>query len=128
MAAPYPYELRTRVMDAIASGMKIVKASRVFQVSRETIYQWKALHSATQDVQPKRDFRRGRSPLIQDAEAFKAFMEAHPDKTQKELAQLYPAVVSTATIARTLKRLSYSYKKKHFVLLSEMKPIVKRSK
>ena len=128
MAAPYAYELRTRVMDAVASGMKIIKASQVFQVSRETIYQLKALYAAKQDVQPKCDFQRGRAAAIQDADAFKAFMEAHPDKTQKELARLYPTPVSTTTMCRTLKRFGYSYKKKHFMRLSEMKPTVKSSK
>jgi transposase len=47
MVAAYAYALRTRVMDAVKGGMSISEASRIFQVARETIYQWKALRETT---------------------------------------------------------------------------------
>ena len=40
MASPYPIELRTRVIEKTESGMKIVEASRLFNVHRETIASW----------------------------------------------------------------------------------------
>jgi transposase len=115
MAAAYSYELRTRVMDAITSGMKITKASQIFQVTRETIYQWKALREITGDLRPKPNDHQRRMPLIQDEEQFKAFISEHYDKTLNELAGLYPLPVSSMTICRKLKQLGYSHKKKRFI-------------
>ena len=37
MPSPYPIELRTRVLEKIETGMKIVEASMIFNVHRETI-------------------------------------------------------------------------------------------
>ena len=111
MPAPYAYDLRTRVMDAIVGGMKIAKASRVFQVTRETIYQWKRLRERTGDLQAASHYQKGHSAIIQDDEAFKVFIETHCDKTLADLARLYPVSVSPMTIARKLKQLNYSYKK-----------------
>lgn len=40
MASAYPIELRTRVVEKTESGMKIIEASRLFNVHRETIASW----------------------------------------------------------------------------------------
>jgi transposase len=120
MAVAYSYELRTRVMDALRSGMNITKASQVFQVSRETIYQWKVLRDTTGDLRPKPNDHPRRMPIIQDDEQFKAFISEHYDKTLNELAERYPLPVSSMTICRKLKQLGYSHKKKRFITPNEM--------
>ena len=40
MPSPYPIELRTRVLEKIETGMRIVEASMIFNVHRETIANW----------------------------------------------------------------------------------------
>ena len=130
MPVPYAYELRTRVMGAVAKGMTVTQASQIYQVSRETIYQWKALQEATGDLRAATNYQKGHSQIIQDDEAFKTFMGTHHDRTLKHLAELYPAQISPTTIARKLKQLGYSYKKKPIITPSEMsrhgKPLKKK--
>ncbi len=41
MAAPYPYELRIRVISALESKMPVAKITGIFKVCRETVYKWK---------------------------------------------------------------------------------------
>lgn len=121
MPAPYTYDLRTRVMDAVGGGMNIAKASRVFQVSRETIYQWKVLRETTGDLRAAANYQKGHSTIIRDDEAFRAFIDTHSDRTLADLAKLYPLPVSPTTIARKLKKLDYSYKKKRTIIPKEMR-------
>jgi transposase len=120
MPVPYAYELRTRVMSAVANGMTIAEASRVYQVSRETIYKWKALQEATGDLRAAMNYQKGHSKIIQDDEAFKTFIGPYHDRTLKDLAALYPVPISSTTIARKLKQLGYSYKKKPTITPKEM--------
>ncbi|WP_341763819.1 IS630 transposase-related protein [Candidatus Tisiphia endosymbiont of Beris chalybata] len=41
MAAPYPYELRIRVISALESKMPVAKITGIFKVCRETVYKFK---------------------------------------------------------------------------------------
>ena len=45
---------------------------------------------------------------------FRAFVEANPDKTQKEMAQLWPEDISNRTISRALKKIGFTRKKKSY--------------
>ena len=42
MTTAYSYDLRARIIDSVKSGTKIATASRMFKVSRDTIYKCKA--------------------------------------------------------------------------------------
>jgi len=53
-------------------------------------------------------------------DVFRAFVSAYPDKTQAELAQLWPDDISERTIGRALKRLGFTRKKRLMVINNEM--------
>ena len=63
MARSYPYELRTRVIEAL-SKMTITQVAQIFQLSRWTIYKWKAIKDKTGDIQTKIVYQRGHSHKI----------------------------------------------------------------
>ena len=50
MAIPYSYDLRMKVLGAIDGGLRKSDASRLFQISRNTIDLWLKRRAATGDV------------------------------------------------------------------------------
>lgn len=111
MAKAFSYDLRLRVIRAIEQGLPIIEASKVFNVSRKVIFDWKKLKRETGDVKARQRYRGGHSHCVTDLEAFKMFIENNSDKTAKELAALWPDPISRSTVLRLKKKLGYSYKK-----------------
>lgn len=121
MPKAYDNDLRRKVIEAIElNGMKRCEASEFFGISRNTIYQWFQLKAATGDVKPKLTQHNGHSHKITDWEKFRAFVSAHPDKTQEELAQLWLDEISDRTISRALKRIGFTRKKRPMATESAM--------
>ena len=90
MAKPYSYDLPCKVIDAIElDGMPISEAVEVFHISRNTIHLWRRRKAETGDVKAKVNSHPGHSHKITDWQKFRQFLEAHPDKTQGELAQAW---------------------------------------
>lgn len=116
---PYSIDLRKRVVCAIANGMSQTKASDVYKVCRKTIYSWLLLEKETGQLEPKTHFQKGHSHGITDLNAFKKFVDEHPDLTQEEMAHYFS--VGSSTIGRTLKRLNYSRKKRAQLTQNETK-------
>jgi transposase len=54
MASEYPIELKTRVIEKTESGMKIVGASRLFNVHRETIANWIKIKKENSNCEAKK--------------------------------------------------------------------------
>jgi transposase len=112
---PYSLDLRKRVVDAIHNGMQKKKASRLYNVSRQTIYDWLALEKREGHLNPQVGFQKGHSHGIKDLEAFREYVDLHPDYTQEEMAKNYN--VGSSTIGRAMKKIGYSSKKKESNLL-----------
>ena len=66
MASPYPIELRTRVIEKTESGMKIVEASRLFNVHRETIASWIKIKKENGNCEAKKGYQKGHSHKIKN--------------------------------------------------------------
>ncbi|KJV52491.1 transposase family protein [Orientia tsutsugamushi str. Gilliam] len=47
MARRYSYDLRMKIFKAVDDGLSIVKACKIFNISRNTIYRWKHLKRET---------------------------------------------------------------------------------
>jgi len=121
MPKAYDNDLRRKVVEAIElNGMKRSEASVCFGLSRNTIHQWFQLKAATGDVQPKPTTHPGHSHKITDWDKFRAFVSANPDKTQAEMAQLWPDAISERTISRALKQIGVTRKKKRMATESGM--------
>ena len=122
MAKPYDNDLRQKVIQAIEQdGLPKSEASKIFRISRNTIDLWFKRKAETGDIQPKkRDFSHAKQK-ISDLEAFRQFVEQHPDRTQAEMAQLWEGAVSPRTISRRLSDLNWSRKKRLMGIENEMK-------
>lgn len=122
MAIPYSYDLRMKVLGAIDGGLRKSDASRLFQISRNTIDLWLKRRAVTGDVltlsrqeAASRSARRG----ITNTSEFEAFVREHPSATQAELARLWKESVSRQTVGRALRKIGYTRKKRPMATVNE---------
>ena len=107
------YDLRQKVIEAIElDGLKKSEASELFHLSRNTIDQWLKRKAATGDYRAKVYRPSGGAAKITDWEAFRTFAYVHQDKTQVEMATLWPEPISQRTISRALQKLGFTRKKR----------------
>lgn len=111
MPAPYSYDLRTKVIQAIDGGMGKTKASKIFQISRNTINLWLRKRDEIGDYRAEKGYQRGYEPKIADLEEFKHFARKHGSQTQKEMAQAWQGKISDKTIGKALKKIRFTRKK-----------------
>ncbi|EAM49793.1 hypothetical protein CwatDRAFT_2547 [Crocosphaera watsonii WH 8501] len=112
MPAPYSYDLRTKVINAIDEGMTKTQASRLFGISRNTINLWLKKKEETGSYKAKVGYQKGYNRKIKDLDNFKQFVQIHGSKTQEEMAEIWPTPVSDRTIGKALKKIGYTRKKK----------------
>ena len=111
MAAAYSYDLRIKVIKFLEDGGIIREASKLFNISRNTVIAWKKIKKASGDVKAKTGYQVGHRLIIKDTARFKQLVEEHKDKSSIELAKLWHEPVSCKSVLRLLKKLGYSYKK-----------------
>lgn len=115
MPAAYSYDLRQKVIAAIEGGLRKKKASLIFGLSRNTIDLWLKRQQETGDVRPKTPTGGKVKAKIADLEEFFRFARQHAEKTQAEMAKLWPVAVSSSTIGRTLRKINFTRKKNLWV-------------
>ena len=121
MPKPYSQDLRQKVIDAInLNGMKRYEAAELFGVSRNTIHLWLQRQAETGTLAPKKRKHQGHSHKITNWDEFRAFARTHHDKTQAEMAELWPHPISGRTIGRALKKIGFTRKKKVMAIANEM--------
>lgn len=125
MAAPYSYDLRQKVIQAIENGMRKSVASRVFNLSRNTIDLWLQRKEATGDFQANVGYQQGSRHKIIDREKFREFAQTYGEKTQAEMAQIWEEQISRHTIGRGLKKIGFTRKKRLMGTKKEMNKNVK---
>ena len=115
--APYPKELRVRVVAAVEEGrFAIPEIARLFQVGVTFIKKMLKLHRAGKPLDPRHG--GGPVPLLQEKETtrLRQALQARPDATLAELQQVLAdtcqVTVSLATISRRLQVLHLPRKKK----------------
>jgi transposase len=122
MAKPYSDDFRQKVMQAIElDSLKKSEAAQLFNISRNTINLWFQRQAETGDVKAKPLQASGRNRCITDWDKFRAFVKAHGDKTQAEMAQLWPGQISQRTISRALQKIGHTRKKKRMGMSNAMK-------
>ena len=117
--APYPTELRVRVVAAVEEGgLAIPEAARIFQVGLTFIKKMLKLHRAGESLEPRHG--GGPVPLLQEQETtwLRQELKAHPDATLEELQEVLTAkcrtTASLSTISRGLQALKLARKKKSY--------------
>lgn len=111
MPAPYSYDLRTKVIQAIDGGMGKTQASKIFKISRNTINLWLQKREETGDYRAEDGYQRGYGAKITDLEEFKEFARKHGSRTQKEMASSWQGEISDRTIGKALKKIKFTRKK-----------------
>lgn len=128
MPQPYSYDLRQKVIQAIQlDGLKIIEASILFDISRNTIRLWLKRQAQTGDFLALPNEPPGNGHKITDWEKFREFASSHGEKTQVEMAQLWDGEISDRTISRALKKIGFTRKKRLMATASGMKPSAKLS-
>jgi len=117
---PYSMDLRERVLAACDSGFTTSEVAETFDVSASWIRRLKQRRRETGDFGP-RQYRHGPpAKLAGHEEELAKLIHEQPDATAKELAERLSVDVSRPTVDRTVRRLGYSFKKRHFARLSKV--------
>ncbi len=119
----YSLDLRKRVIKAVKSNMTKDKAAEVYEITKQTIYNWLKLEKAQGNLKPKTGFQKGHSHGIKDLAAFRKFVDQHPDYTQEEMGEYFS--VGSSTISRTLIKIGYTRKKRAKPMQNAKKKSVK---
>lgn len=121
MPSAYSQDLREKAIAAIDRGVPKSEVITMFHISRDSLDRWLKRRSATGSLAATAGYQRGHSHRIVDWESFRAFVKAHGDKTQAELAELWHQPVSARTISRALVRIGFTRKKRPMAIESGMK-------
>ena len=110
MPAPYSFDLRQKAIQSIDQGRSVCEVSRLFNISRNTLYAWLKRRRDTGSIEPTQNYHNPHNRQIHDLEHFQEFVSTRRDWTQAELGQLYG--VSAKVVGRALKKIAWSRKKK----------------
>ena len=110
MGAPYPQELRDRVLAAGDRGMKTKQVADLFQVSSSWVRRVKQRRRETGETSPRPS--GGATVIKIDLVRLAELVKQRPDATIKELHALLGADCVESAVGMALKRLGLSFKKK----------------
>ncbi len=126
MPKAYSYDFRQKVIEAIElDGRKKCEVSEFFNISRNTIDLWLKRKAQTGDFKPSPNNPPGNNHKITDWEKFREFAKTHGNKTQEQMAQLWPDQISARTISRALGKIGFTRKKRLMATENGTKPSVK---
>jgi putative transposase len=108
MARSYSTDLRERVVNYVESGGNKSDASRIFQISRQVIYQWLQRYEETDSLLPGK--ARGNVSKVA-REKLESYVKQRSDDYLHEIGEALGH--SKYAIHRALKRYDISYKKNH---------------
>ncbi|WGM04884.1 IS630 transposase-related protein [Arsenophonus nasoniae] len=106
-------------MKAVHEGMNKIKVCKIFNIARQTLYNWLYLEKIQGHLNPQTGFQKGHSHGIKDLNEFREFVAHHGDYTQVEMAEIYR--VGSSTIGRAMKKIGYSRKKRAKLMPKEAK-------
>lgn len=129
---PYSLDLRQRIVDAYEKGEgSIRQLAKRFEVAPNTVYDYLTRMRATGSAAPC-PHGGGVTPKIDQAglQHVRALVEEKNDRTLaelgKELAERYSLTVSRSTLARAVKGLGMTRKKRLFMRASRTAPTCKK--
>lgn len=119
-------DLRSRVVAARLSGMRLKDISDQFSVSLSSIRRWVERYHETGNVSARKRGGAKRSK-IDDMAKFEAFAQAHAHCTLKQMQAKWEDEVSEMCLSRALKRLGWTRKKSKHTTVNAMKVNAKPS-
>ncbi len=122
---PLSVDLRRRVLEVIDEGMTIKEAAASFKVCQRAVCNWLKLRKETGSLEPKIGYQKGHSHKIKDWDLFKEFIQKYQGLTSPyliiEWEKLTQVKMSESVMLRALKKIGYSFKKKHLSTSNQMK-------
>jgi len=103
----YSYDLRKKALDYIAKGGSKVQAGQIFGVTVQTLINW-VKRQKRGNLAP--NTTRKRNPQKLETEKLKAYIENHPDKYLREIAEEFGVTITAVFYA--CKRLKITLKKR----------------
>jgi len=121
----YSMDLRERILQDCDAGMEARQVALKYRVSESWIRRLKHRRRETGEVAPRRLGSRKQPKWLPHAERLQKLVEEKPDATLAELRQLLGLECSIPTIARALRALQLTFKKKSFMPRSRSGPTSK---
>jgi transposase len=127
----YSQDLRERVARAVAAGTPKAVVARTFSVSYASVTRYVALQRANRSLRPGKS--PGRPQAIPPAQypALEHQLDQHDDATLAEHVAMWEAAhgvtMTLATMYRTIRRLGWTYQKRHWQPASGMSQSVRSS-
>ena len=106
----YSLDLKKRVLSFIEEGHSKVDASKLFRVSKRSVFLWAKEKKEQGDLKLK---VRDRKPYKIDDERLKEYLQKNPDHYLREIADFFQ--VSISAVFYALRRLKRTYKKNIFL-------------
>ena len=111
MPGAYSDDLRSKALAAVKRGIPKKQVCEMFGISLSSLYLWIQRREQTGSYSAKTGYQKGCNHCITDLDAFESFVRSNSDKTQAEMAALWPEEVSRRTISRMLKKIGFTRKK-----------------
>ena len=121
MPSPYSYDLRTKAIEAVERGEKKATVCRMFGMSRNTLHLWLTRKQETGDYQAITNYQQGYGHKITDWDKFRTFVQAHPDKTQAQMAELWGNDITQQNISDALHKIGLTRKKRPMAIGNVMR-------
>ena len=113
----YSVDLRMKAVKRyLGSGDSFAQTGKIFDVGATTVRSWVEQYEATGDLSNK---PLNRKPRKIDPETLRAYVEEHPDDTQREIADAFGCC--NQAVSKALKRLNITRKKKHAATKSRIR-------
>src|ERR1700730_17258010 len=110
--APYPMDLRKRVLHAWDAGIDAESVAARFEVSRAWVHRLVQRRLETGSIAPRQQTKFRRRALTPDQEnRLAALITAQPDATLAELREALPTSAGLSTLWRAIDRLDLTVKK-----------------
>jgi transposase len=107
--------IRERGVTAVAGHKLTIKeASLQFKIGRRTVDRWMGEWYEEERLEGKSGYQKGHGYKIaeEDLEEFQQYIDANPNKTQDELGRGWKNPCKGDAIARGLRLIEYTYKKR----------------
>lgn len=110
---PYSYDLRLRVVSAVESGLSVEEASKRFEVSARTIFDWLKIKRETGDIQQREGCPGRKRKLESLRPEIEQLINEHSAITLEEIKAQLKLTCVVATIWYALSRWGITLKKSH---------------
>ena len=116
----YSVDLRTRVLEDCDQGGSTHEVALKYRVSESWVRRLKQRRRENGEVAPRRSGNKHPPRWLAHAEQIQQLVDEQPDATLRELAERLGIKISPQTLARALRALQLTFKKKSFVPRSKI--------